>query len=347
MSGTSLDGLDVAYCQFFRENNRWQYAFLAACTYAYSESLREALKKAHTLSSIELLRLDVEYAEWVSARIREFILTYSVSDIDLIASHGHTVFHQPEYKISWQIGNPYVISAILQVPVVGNFRSLDVAMGGQGAPLVPVGDEHLFGEYDACVNLGGFSNISFVDQGKRVAMDICPVNIILNEIAMQKGKQYDENGESAIGGAIIPALFELLNNLAFYKKTYPKSLSREWLEEEFKPLVPYDRFSHRDIAYTFYEHIVFQITRVLDQYNFTRVLFTGGGTFNTYLMNKIKEKTKANVIIPSDVLVAYKEALVFAFLGLLNFINETNVYSSVTGSARDHIGGVLVKYPKG
>lgn len=340
MSGTSVDGLDLALCSFKPVENLWKLEIEKTKFIAYDPGLRQKLLNAHLLNAEDLKLLDICFGEFVAEKINEFLKEYSLR-VDLIASHGHTVFHRPDAGFTYQIGNGEVIAKKTNITVVCDFRTGDVALGGQGAPLVPIGDELLFGDYDACLNLGGFSNISFRDtNNKRIAYDICPVNIVLNKFAMLLGYDYDSCGKIAASGKTNLSLLSELDNIEFYTKKYPKSLGREWVEKDFLPLIDkYKELPVEDILNTVTLHIANQIS--LNLRNLKNVLITGGGTFNKFLIENIRQKTKTQLIIPDDELVNFKEAIVFAFLGLLRYLNKTNCLSSVTGAKRDSCCGMV------
>lgn len=338
MSGTSLDGLDIALCKFSKINEHYNFDILQAETIEYSSEWRNRLKNAASMSASDFCRLNVDYGNFVGDRIADFIgNTYNRNLA--VGSHGHTIFHQPINGITVQIGSGAHIASKLKIPVVCNFREYDVALGGQGAPLVPIGDKLLFKKYDMCINLGGFSNISFDNSsGLRVAYDICPVNILINYFAKKKGLDYDENGKIGRTGEINIQLLKKLNDLDYYKKSYPKSLGREWVEKEVLSLI-YDNIPIRDVLRTLYEHIAIQISTNISPS--TKVLFTGGGVYNSFLMELINKYSNANIIIPDKNLINYKEALIFAFLAYLKLNNEINVLASVTGASKDHSAGII------
>jgi anhydro-N-acetylmuramic acid kinase len=341
MSGTSLDGLDIAACSFSDENNIERYQVTCCESISYSDDFRSRLRDSHLLNAEQLVRLHIEFAEFCATSVTSFIRKHKLQNILLISSHGHTVFHKPENGYTLQIGDGSVIAKRTGIPVVCDFRAGDVALGGQGAPLVPIGDELLFGEYDACLNLGGFSNISMRINDKRIAYDICPVNIILNIFAREKGLEYDNNGNLAHSGKIIQNLYNDLNKIEYYSLPFPKSLSREWLEECFIPLVDKYRMSSKteDIMHTIVKHIAFQLGQSLE--NIRNVMISGGGCFNSFLIDSLKDYTNCEIIIPDDNTVNYKEALIFAFLGYLRWNNKVNCLASVTGAKRDSCGGAV------
>lgn len=340
MSGTSLDGLDICYAKFQKEKNCWNYKILQAETISYSQHWENKLRNAIHLNTTDLLALHSEYGFYLGKRVQEFIGQFSLKNIDLIASHGHTIFHQPQNKFTLQIGDGRALKITNQIPVVYDFRSQDVLMEGNGAPLVPIGDELLFPEFDACLNIGGFSNISFKKEGKRIAFDICPVNIVLNLFAKKLGKDFDESGDIAKNGTVNFEILTLLNSLPFYNTTPPKSLGIEWINENISPLLEGE--TPENVLTTFTEHAAFQIAEILNQNEIKKVLFTGGGTYNSYLIERIKNKTSTEIIVPEKELIDFKEALIFAFMGVLRVNNEINILSSATGSSADHCSGILI-----
>lgn len=339
MSGTSLDGLDICFSKFTKENGKWSFEILKAETIPYPETLEEQLRNSIHLLSQDLLALNSDYGFYLGKTVNNFINKHNLSDIDLIASHGHTVFHQPERKFTLQIGDGRAIKAETGIPVVYDFRSQDVLLGGNGAPLVPIGDELLFSEYDACLNLGGFSNISFKINDKRIAFDITPVNIVLNNLAKHLNQNYDKNGELARKGNINGELLKKLNSLDFYAKPYPKSLGVEWCNDNIFPL--FSDIETSDILATFTEHVAHQISDIFSRNNLKKVLFTGGGTYNKFLIEKIKSKAHAEIIIPEKQIIDFKEALIFAFMGVLRWNDEVNILASATGSLKNHSSGII------
>jgi len=289
----------------------------------------------------ELLQLHNEYGFYLGDCVKQFRKEHDIKKIDFIASHGHTIFHQPEKHFTFQLGNGAALSAKCALSVVSDFRSLDIALGGQGAPLVPIGDKLLFTEYTYCLNLGGFANISFEHKGQRVAFDICPVNIILNHLAGILHQEFDKDGLIASKGKVNKELLQKLNSIVFYKKAFPKSLGREWLEKEFMPYINDSHASIEDKMASVSEHIAVQIATIIKRKKGS-LLATGGGSFNTFLMHRIKQLSpQIKVIISKKELVNYKEALVFAFLGVLRWRGEDNCLKSVTGASKNNSGGSI------
>ncbi len=341
MSGTSLDGIDIALCNFEYNSQKWNYNIIKAETVSYSKSWRNKLLSANNLNAFNFIELHKNYGQFIGSKINNFIKKNEIKKFDLISSHGHTIFHQPKKNITFQLGDGSVIAATTQITTISDFRSLDVALGGQGAPLVPVGDKLLFSEFDFCLNLGGFANISFNENKKRIAFDICPVNIIINFLANTINKSYDKNGEIAKKGNINNELFHELNNIDFYHKPFPKSLSKEWLFAEFIPILNKYDLTVEDKLRTIYEHISIQITNITNKETEKNILITGGGTYNKFLIELIKHKSKNNIIKPANDIINFKEALIFAFLGVLRYENQTNCLSTVTGAKFDNIGGCI------
>jgi len=337
MSGTSLDGLDMVYVRF-DTNNLKDFKILKAETINYSKEWEEKLKNAFQYTAVELAKLDADYGIFLGEKINEFIKKHQISKVDLIASHGQTIFHNPAEHYTTQIGNGAHINAVTHIKTISDFRTQDVALGGQGAPLVPIGDKLLFEEYDYCLNIGGFANISFEKDGKRIAYDICPANIVLNHYTRKIGKAYDNQGKIARSGKLISGLLEALNNMEFYTGEQPKSLGWEFVEEEIIPLIDHYSTNIPDILHTFARHVGMQIGRKTGS---GKMIITGGGAYNDFLIEQIKKFSPAEVIIPNSVTIDFKEALIFALLGLLRDQNQINVLSSVTGSKTDHSSGVI------
>ena len=331
MSGTSLDGVDLAICSFTKNKN-WHYKIEKSTTIKYSKYWLETLSNLHKKPEKIINEIDLKYGDFLSKICNKFLKN---EKIDYISSHGHTIFHQPENNFTLQIGNGNVISKNTKKITINNFRNLDVSLKGQGAPLVPVGDMLLFRKYKYCVNLGGFANVSIKKNNKIIAFDICPVNILLNYFSNLKGRAYDLNGCMAQTGNLAPDLLKKLNSLQFYSKRHPKSLSREWVEKNIMPLIKND-IKIEDVLHTLCEHIGIQIGKLLTD---KEALFSGGGVFNTYLLSRIKFYSKSKIIIPDKLSIEFKEALIFAFLGVLRARGEVNCLQSVTGAIKDNCGG--------
>jgi anhydro-N-acetylmuramic acid kinase len=340
MSGTSLDGVDLAHCTFQENGNEYSFSIGACETIPYSEVWLNRLKALPNATALEYAVTHTSYGRYLGELTRDFINRYQL-ETDFVSSHGHTIFHDPSGNYTSQIGEGASLAAQCGLPVVCDFRTGDVAAGGQGAPLVPIGDEHLFKQYDYCLNLGGFANISFQKNGRRVAYDISPVNIILNYIASQDGKPYDKDGEMASSGKVQSHFLQKLNNLDYYKTQPPKSLGREWIENNILPLLNNSGMSLQDAACTFCEHIAIQISACLENDASKKMLVTGGGAFNTYLVKRISALSTASLFVPDKKTVNYKEALVFAFLGLLRMQAKPNCLASVTGASHDVSGGAV------
>jgi len=348
MSGTSLDGVDLAHILFTDKDYKWSFSIGEAKTIPYSKEWVERLKAAINFDESELKTLNEEYTQLLADIIKSFINDNNITGIDAVCSHGHTILHQPHNGFTLQIGNLAEIAAIVNQQVVCNFRVQDVQLGGQGAPLVPIGDRLLFSDYTYCLNLGGFSNISFEEKGERIAFDICPVNTVLNFYANQLGFDYDAGGAIAAEGNIIESLLNELNALEFYSQHYPKSLGFEFVREVVLPLIEKHPGSAQDRLATFTEHVAVQIANVINskgkgkEKGKGKLLITGGGAYNTFLINRIETLLNdVTVEVPDDKTIQFKEALIFAFLGVLKLRGEINVLSSVTGAKRDHSSGFI------
>jgi anhydro-N-acetylmuramic acid kinase len=356
MSGTSVDGLDMALCHFSEIAGKWTVKIIKTSTLSYSGTeWKKRLPGADRLTGLELMELHRDFGRYTGESVNEFLKGIDTKP-DLIASHGHTVFHQPENGLTLQIGDGAEITAVTGITCVSDFRRLDVALGGQGAPLVPVGDELLFGNHRFCLNLGGFANISFREDGKRVAFDICPVNIVLNLLAGEAGKEFDHNGGIASKGVVVPDLLESLETLDFYRLEGPKSLGREWVDSVVLPILQKSDAAVENKLRTFCEHIALRISTVVMKNSpgsgsengaggsnpAPALLITGGGARNGFLTGLISAKTTpVHTVIPEKELVDFKEAIIFAFLGVLRLRGEANCLASVTGAGRDNSGGII------
>lgn len=341
MSGTSLDGIDCAVVEFSMMESQWNFDFLFGETLPYPVEWFRKLKDAAHLSETNLHLLNIDYTSYLATVINDFVSKHQLNDLDFISSHGHTVLHQPNKGVTLQIGNLPLITDLITFPIICDFRVQDVALGGQGAPLVPIGDRLLFSDYEYCLNLGGFSNISFEQNGQRFAFDICPVNTLLNHFAQKEGSVFDDEGKLARQGKVDDSLFETLNNIEFYQLSTPKSLGIEQVNEIYLPLIARFELSNYDILATLTEHIAFQIAKTINIEN-SRLLITGGGALNRHLINRMKYYLpKTEIVLGSDELIAFKEAIIFAFLGVLRVEGIHNVLSSVTGAKTDHCSGVV------
>lgn len=350
MSGTSLDGLDIVDVVFScskdslsNEEDKWDFKINNATTLPYPNALRKKLKKSTSLPTDQLLELDQQLGCFFGESVNVFLSENQLSKaaFDFVASHGHTVFHQPEKGFTLQIANGPEGAVVSNIPWVCDFRSMDVAKGGQGAPLVPIGDSALFShKADSFLNIGGFCNISFNVADKWEAFDIAPANLILNKLANEAGLEYDKGGELGKNGAVDSTLLNALNELPFYTQNGAKSLGTEWLEDSFYPILD-NTFNNIDTLRTCYEHLAIQITKSLHKHKLKSVFISGGGAHNSFLIELIKSKYKGEIIIPETLTIDFKEALIFAYLGLLRVLNKTNVSASVTGADRDSCAGII------
>jgi anhydro-N-acetylmuramic acid kinase len=340
MSGTSMDGLDLV-CVDFKKKKNWDFEILKAKTYSYSSEWKTCLTELHLQNSQQIKEVEKDYVNLLAKFILDF--KSDIEGIDFVSSHGHTVFHQPDQGFTLQIGNTPQLSKLIALPLICDFRSQDVELGGQGAPLVPIGDLHLFKSYSCCLNLGGFANVSLPQKAQVTAFDICAVNTVLNVLANEKGLEYDSEGNLAQAGHLIPELLSALENLEYYQKKAPKSLGIEWVNEKIFPLLDQYRTNLvEDRIHTYTYHIAKQIGSIFK--NTDSVLITGGGAKNNYLISLLNKFSKAKFSIPDPLVVDFKEALIFAFLGLLRIENRVNCLSSVTGASADHSSGNIF-YP--
>jgi anhydro-N-acetylmuramic acid kinase len=340
MSGTSLDGLDLALCRFAGKNNKYQYEILEAETLPYSGDWKRKLENAANSNAEDFFSLNSAYGNFIGRSVNAFLRGKKIKP-QILASHGHTIFHQPPKGISVQLGSGAAIAAETGITTVCDFRALDVALGGQGAPLVPIGDELLFNEFSSCLNLGGIANISFSKKGKRIAFDICAVNMVINFLSEKLGKKMDEDGRIAAAGIVNKKLLLNLNSDKFYLQPDKKSIGREWVESNVLTKIQKANLSAEDSIATFTEHAAQQIANVVLQNKLKDVLITGGGAYNKFLVKRIHEISGAEIILPEKKIVEFKEALIFAFLGMLRVRNEVNTLRTVTGAGIDSCGGAV------
>jgi anhydro-N-acetylmuramic acid kinase len=358
MSGSSLDGLDIAFVEFHENAGKWSYEIVKADCYPYPEEWTTRLKNAITLPALDYQLLHTDYGHYLGEQVNKFIeandLQYKVA---LIASHGHTTFHIPARKMTAQLGDGAAIASVTQLPVVSDLRALDVAFGGQGAPIVPIGEKLLLGNYDYFLNLGGIANLSVKpvsEEGKNgqfIAFDICPANRVLNMLANEAGAEYDKDGKMALQGNVNRGLLDKLNALAYYSQPYPKSLANDFGTDTVYPIIKEAGLSINDALSTYVEHIAAQITKSIvslknykPKTEYHKLLVTGGGAFNTFLVEQLKNKLaelNIEVMVPDKNLVNFKEAMIMALIGVLRWREEYNVISSVTGAARASAGGAL------
>lgn len=345
MSGTSLDGIDLARISFRKQDEKWYFEIHENDTTSYDENWLYKLKNAVDYTPEQLEQLNKDYTALLGSVINSFIAKNNITGLDAVCSHGHTILHQPQNGFTLQIGNRKELASLVQNKVVCDFRVQDVELGGQGAPLVPIGDRLLFSDYAYCLNLGGFSNVSFEEDGNRIAFDISPVNTVLNHYASILGYDYDDRGAIASVANNIPALLADLNNLDFYKRGYPKSLGFEYVKTVVLPLMERYNESPQDKLRTFTEHVAIQIANVISKRQGKSLLITGGGAYNDFLIDTMKSLLPETAItIPNDTIIQYKEALIFGLLGVLKLRREVNVLKSVTGAREDHSSGKIFDF---
>lgn len=346
MSGSSLDGLDIAFTEFIETGGKWSYEIIHADCVGYSKEWENKLKNAVSLAALDYQLLHTEYGHYIGKQANTFIEKYSLQHkVNLIASHGHTTFHLPQQKMTAQLGDGAAIAAETRLSVISDLRALDVALGGQGAPIVPIGEKLLFAGFNYFLNIGGIANISINDAGKYIAYDICPANRVLNMLAAEKGSAYDDGGKIAATGKVNESLLEKINSLDYYSKSYPKSLANSFGTDIMFPVIKAAGISIEDCLRTYVEHIALQIKNALPATTETKkLLVTGGGALNSFLIERLKElllELKVEVIVPDEKTIQYKEAVIMALIGILRWREEENVLPSVTGASRASIGGAL------
>jgi anhydro-N-acetylmuramic acid kinase len=336
MSGTSLDGMDAAVVQFSKDPEiEWKLLYFKCIP--YPDSLRISIEAAYENAHLSATA-STAFAAWTTEIVRAIQNDFD-GTIDLVASHGQTIFHKPDQKLTFQAGCLPEITTATGLPLVTNFRVQDVLLGGHGAPLVPFGDHKLFGSYDAALNLGGFANCSIgaplLSNGISAAFDICPLNRVLNAFANELGHKYDKDGIFARQGRINPWVLDQLNSLPFYDLPAPKSLGQEWIDNAFIQYV--DVLAPKDALATCVQHMADQISMHLKG---RRTLVTGGGAFNTTLLQAIEANGVA-IVLPEKTIIEAKEAIVFALLGYERFMGNVNVIGTTTGSGIWHSSGTV------
>lgn len=351
MSGSSLDGLDIVFTELNENAGKWTYEIKNAACYEYSPEWQLKLRNATSLNALEYQLLHTTYGHYLGEQVNQFIEENNLHfQVAFIVSHGHTTFHIPGKKMTAQLGDGAAIAAETQLPVITDLRAMDIAFGGQGAPIVPIGEKLLMKEYEYFLNIGGIANISFNGE-PYIAFDVCPANRVLNMLANDAGAGYDAGGEMARAGKINKDLLSALNKLEYYKQPFPKSLANEFGTEMVYPLIKKEAISINDALCTYTEHIVMQITLSIEELHNDKpkttndkLLVTGGGAFNTFLVEQLSaylQEQHISVVIPDERLVKYKEALIMAFIGALRWRQEYTTLASVTGATRNSIGGAL------
>lgn len=340
MSGTSFDGLDIVYC-CFKHNKHWDFNIIHSECVEYSKPWISKISKAKDLNAKDFLLLNKEYGHYLGEKVNFFIQNNKITELNCISSHGHTIFHEPNNGLTFQLGCGAAIASTTNKKVVSDFRKFDVSIGGQGAPLVPFGDEFLFNKYSYCLNLGGIANISYSEKETRIGGDLTFANMASNYLAQKMGSDFDNNGEIAASGTVNNDLLSQLNSNPFLKKQMPKSLAREDFENWFSTIFENNKkITIPDQLATLGLHLTNTISNSITN-NKRDVLITGGGAHNKYWINLLKSKYKIECILPHKEIINFKEALIFAFLGVIRLESGTNVLSSVTGAKRDNIGGII------
>lgn len=353
MSGSSLDGLDIAYVHFHEVAGKWSYEIMHANTYTYTGDWANVLKNAGSLSAFDYQVLHTKYGRFIGEQVNQFINDFDLfHKVDLITSHGHTIFHAPHKKTTCQIGDGAAIAAITELPVISDLRAIDVALGGQGAPIVPIGEKLLLSNYHFFLNIGGITNISFNGPGKYVAFDVCPANRVLNMFAKKAGKPFDDGGSMAEKGKADERVLKQLAMLDYYDLSYPKSLANDFGTDVVFPIIHSYGLSVEDALATQVEHVAIEVKKaakkILSDFSLAgekyELLVSGGGALNDFLVSRLRFhllELNINVHMPDRTLVEFKEAVIMALIGVLRWREEYNVISSVTGATRNSISGAL------
>lgn len=353
MSGSSLDGLDIAFVQLHATGGKWGMELLESETYTYNAEWTEKLRGATRLSAEDYLILHTAYGEYIGQEVNRFIGAHGLEHkVHMIASHGHTSFHRPDKKMTAQLGDGAAIAAATGLPVISDLRAMDIAFGGQGAPIVPMGERLLFADYPFLLNLGGIANLSFHTAEKTLAFDSCVANRVLNMLINEVGQNFDNGGAMAASGSYNAALAEKLAMLDYYGDPYPKSLGNQWGTDTVYPLVKSAGLPLPDALHTYTIHIADQLAADLMKIAAKegvelagqRMLVTGGGAFNDFLIAALRTRLSAlgmELEIPAPNIIAFKEAIIMALLGVLRWREENSVLSAATGARRNSIGGAL------
>jgi anhydro-N-acetylmuramic acid kinase len=350
MSGSSMDGLDIAYCVLTEIGGQWQYVIEHAACVAFPEKIARQINAITQLPVPEFMKLHTAFGTWMGQQVNAFIDAHQLHHkVHIIGSHGHTAFHFPESNTSVQIGCGAALASVTGINVVSDLRAMDVSLNGNGAPIVPIAEKLLFADNQLCLNIGGICNISYRNNdGAYFANDVCPANRVLNEVVSALNKTYDDKGIEASKGSVVLDVLQQLNTLDYYKKQGPKSLANELGTQIILPILQASGASVQDQLRTMVEHIAEQIAlqvQSLHQSNESiNMLITGGGAYNDFLIACIQQKIiefNVHITIPAPLVIENKEALAMALIAVLRWREEINVMASVTGASRDSVGGAL------
>ena len=353
MSGSSLDGLDLVFCEIEAADEPdftvTHSEILVAETVPFSEQWQVRLKNLPEQNALTFAKTNTYFAHYTADLVRGFCIKNKVKP-DFIAAHGHTIFHQPENFLTVQIGDGAALAAKTGYPVVCDFRTHDVALHGEGTPLAPAADRWLYPGYDFYLNLGGIANISCKVDDSFVAFDTAPANQVLNALANLTGAEYDANGALADAGQVDTDLLNAVNTLPYFSEKYPKSLDNSWIKNQVLPLYFSAEISLKDKIRTAVEQTAGQtaveLKRVTVRENISqenrKMLVTGGGAFNGFLIKRLRALCEnTEIVLPSDLIINFKEAALMALLGVLRVENQPNCYASVTGAKYDSVGGAI------
>lgn len=358
MSGSSLDGLDIAFCEFQIERKNKtevsvsEWKLTEAETVPFSQKWIDRLLGLPAQNAQIYAQTDVYFGYYLGELVRDFLKKHQIKP-DAIASHGHTVFHNPEKRFTAQIGNGAAIAATVGIPVIHDFRTQDIALFGEGAPVAPIADKMLFSGFDFYLNIGGIANISCEANGKFLAFDIGGANQILNALANLADLDYDEGGKLASAGTLNQTLFNQLNELGYFEKPYPKSLSNQWVQnEQIKKTFEFEDSIENRLR-TICEQVSFQtkksILKLIENEKLNKekyqIFVTGGGAMNLFLIECMKrhctEIGNFEWVIPDEKIISFKEAVLMALMGVLRLERVPNCLSSVTGAIRNTTGGAV------
>lgn len=351
MSGSSLDGLDIAYAALdWRDGHLLDWRLLVADTLPFSEQWQARLLHLPQQDALTFAKTHVYFGRYMADLVQAFRQRHRPARIDFIASHGHTIFHQPDKYLTTQIGDGAALSALTGLPVICDFRTMDVALGGEGAPLAPLADRYLFAGYDFYLNIGGIANLSSNSTGDWIGFDVCPANQVLNLLAQQVGAEYDHNGDLARQGQVLEPLLQRVRDFDFYRKSYPKSLGNEWIRAHVLPIYLEYEGRVEDKLATACAHIALELAQSIQRIltnspspkTSPKLLATGGGAFNGYLMERLRASLPAvELVVPAPEIVQFKEALLMALLGVLRLNQTPNSLRSITRAKRDTVNGAI------
>lgn len=353
MSGSSLDGIDLAHCSFESHGKNLHWKLNAASTLPFSKEWTNKLLELTQSNSKTLLAAHAAFGRYLGEQVNHFLQEQQLN-CDIVASHGHTIFHYPEEQFTFQLGDGAAIAATTGIPTIDRFRAMDMAFGGQGAPVAPIVDRYLFEGYDYYLNIGGIANISApIRDHRMVAFDIGGANQILDALAQIDGHSYDDKGKIAASGTPIPMLYDQINALPYFSESYPKSLGNDWVLDQQTSVYLQHTGKTADKLSTACKQLAYQTAKAIlqiqnqekQQKSAYKMLVTGGGAWNTFLIQQIRDACQKvcnlAIHIPSDEIIGFKEAILMALMGYLRMTKQNNCLATATGATQDSVSGSL------